>query len=83
MYICKPKWAAITENNFIMERVNLKKEYTVPALQVVSFVVEHGFDATNLSAGSAEQYNQLIIDWNSTNQDQNLERQQFNEGSTW
>ena len=66
-----------------MERVNLKKEYTVPALQVVSFVVEHGFDATNLSAGSTEQYNQLIIDWNSTNQDQNLERQQFNEGSTW
>ena len=66
-----------------MERVNLKKEYTVPALQVVSFVVEHGFDATNQSAGSAEQYNPLIIDWNSTNQDQNLERQQFNEGSTW
>ena len=66
-----------------MERVNLKKEYTVPTLHVVSFVVEHGFDATNPSAGSAEQYNQLIIDWNSTNQDQNLERQQFNEGSTW
>lgn len=65
-----------------MERVNLKKKYIVPALQVVSFVVEHGFDATNLSVGSTEQY-PLIIDWNSTNQDQNLERQQFNEGSTW
>lgn len=65
-----------------MERVNLKKKYIVPALQVVSFVVEHGFDATNLSVRSTEQY-PLIIDWNSTNQDRNLERQQFNEGSTW